>query len=341
MDTVSADRGVRRVSFKSDVRSLHWAGDSLVDYVGGGQMVNGDGTYVDRYVNWAFGFDRVVVSPSGRVQILYLELGTKAIVTASFKVVRELNRSYYCSDSYEYPICVFALADGREVIAHCPDEYNRLELEALDGGARLTSRAGSSPDVFHSRLRASPDGGHILSAGWVWHPYGVAQLFDVDAALNRPTSLDEHSSLTDFPVNAEIEAACWLGNDKIVISTTPEEALGTTNGGELQPNQVGVWSIVEKSWVSRCTPRARVGTMHELGGMILSLYGHPKLLDPSSGQIVIEWPEIDTGRQDSSIRAQDGAQPPALAVDSARRRFAVAEGADVVIVDIAAAQDRS
>jgi hypothetical protein len=337
---VSAKRGLQRVSFKSEVRSLHWAGDSLVDYVSGGQMVNGDGTYSDRRVNWAFGFDRVVVSPSGRVQILYLEFGTKAIVTAGFKVVRELNRSFYCSDSYEYPICVFALADGREVIAHCPDEYNRLELEELDSGTRLTSRTGLSPDVFHSRLQASPDGGHILSAGWVWHPYGVAQLFDVDAALNRPTSLDGHSPLTAFPLNAEVEAACWLGNDKVVISTTPEEALGTSDSSELQPNQVGVWSIAERSWVSRFTPQARVGTMHELDGMILSLFGHPKLLDPGSGQVVIEWPEIDTGRRNSSIRSRDDAQPPAVAVDSSGRRFAVAEDTDVVIVDIAAAEGR-
>jgi hypothetical protein len=74
----------------------------------------------------------------------------------------------------------------------------------------------------------------------------VAQLFDVDVALTRPDSLDEHSPLTDFPVNGEVEAACWLDSDRIVISTTPEEALGRPDGDELQPNELGVWSIQER-----------------------------------------------------------------------------------------------
>jgi hypothetical protein len=323
----------RRVNFKAEVKSLHWADNSLIDYVGGGQVARPDGTHVARRLNWAFGFDRVAVSPSGRVQILYAELGTKAIVTSGFKVIRELNRSFYCSDSYEYPICVFALPDGREAIGHCPDEYNRVELEDLDTGMRLTARETKAPDVFHSRLRPSPDGRHIVAAGWVWHPYGVAQLFDVEAALIRPESLDEHGPLTDFPLNGEVEAVCWLDDDTIAISTTPEEALGKSDSDELQPSQLGVWSISEQRWLSRCTPRERVGTMHELNGKVLSLFGHPKLIDLVSGQIVSEWPEIDTGRQDSSIRPHDGARLPAVAIDSPGRRFAVAEGKDAVIVD--------
>jgi hypothetical protein len=229
------------------VKSLSWSGDSLIDVVGGGQAVHADGAQVDRRVNWAFGFDRAVVSPSGHAQILYVALGTKAAVTTGFQVVRELNRSFYCSESYEYPISVFALPDGREVIAHCPDEYNRLELEELGSGRRLTTRSSKSPDVFHSRLRPSPDGRHLLVAGWVWHPYGVVQLFDLEEAVARPESLDEHAPLADFPIDAEVEAACWLDNDRVVVATTTSEPLGSANTDELGPNEIGVWSLAEQA----------------------------------------------------------------------------------------------
>lgn len=158
--------------------------------------------------------------------------------------------------------------------------------------------------------------------------------FRREAPLSRPESLDEHTPLADFPLNGEVEAACRLDNDRIVISTTPEQALDGPEGDELQPNGLGVWSIQERRWVSRCTPRHRVGTMHELDGQVLALFGYPKLLDPSSGRVVDEWPDIDTGRQDSSIRSQDGTQVPPVAVDSHGRRFAVANGSDVVIVDV-------
>jgi hypothetical protein len=127
------------VTFPSAVRSLAWAGDGLVDLVGGCQQVTADGAPVDRRVNWAFGFDRAIVASSGSTQILYMALGTKAAVVAGLRVVSELNRSFYCSDSFEYPITVFALRDGRQVIAHCPDEYNRLELEEPQAVRRVSA----------------------------------------------------------------------------------------------------------------------------------------------------------------------------------------------------------
>lgn len=325
---------IRRVSFEAPVRSLHWSGDSLVDFVGGGQVLHADGSYEHERVFWAFGFDRVVVSPGGRAQILVAELGTKAIVTQKFKVMRELNRSFYCANRYEYPLVVFALPDGREVIAHCPDAYNVLEFEDLDSGERLTARESEAPDVFHSRLSASPDGRHLLSAGWVWHPWGVVELFDVEAALARPESLDGRRPWGSLPVNAEVEAACWLDNDRVAVSATSEEPLGEDEGDELQPGELGVWSISERRWISRCSPAGRVGTMHEVDGRVLALYGHAKLLDPGTGELVIEWPELATGTQDSSIRPPKAEPLPPVVVDSDGKRFAVGHGNDVTIVDL-------
>ena len=314
--------------------SLRWADGFLIDDIRGERTLRLDGETTDRRVNWAFGFDSVIASPSGRFVVLYVRLGTKAIVSDGRRVVRELNRSFYCSDAYEYPICLFALPDGREVVAHCPEEYNRLEIEDLETGERLTKRdyESTAADVFHSRLEASPGGGHLLSAGWVWHPLGTLDTFDVAEALRRPESLDEVRPSPQYRINGEVEAACWLSEDLIAVSTGPEEPLDDQNPDDIGPNEIGVWSISEELWRTRHPSPCRIGSLVPFGDRILSLFGHPKLLDPRTGSVREEWPDISTGQQDGSIIHHLGSLPPPIAVDAEQRRFAVAAGASVVVV---------
>jgi len=47
------------------VRSLIWAGDRLLDPVGGGASVGLAGSVTHRSVNWAYVFDRAVASDDG------------------------------------------------------------------------------------------------------------------------------------------------------------------------------------------------------------------------------------------------------------------------------------
>jgi hypothetical protein len=75
------------------VRSLIWAGDRLVDPVGGGAAVSFDGAVTRRSVNWAYTFDRALASDDGQATVLYTALGTKGLVIRGRKVVREINRS--------------------------------------------------------------------------------------------------------------------------------------------------------------------------------------------------------------------------------------------------------
>ena len=318
------------------MRSLRWAAGLLVDDIRGARTVALDGTTTDPRVNWAFGFDRAVGSPTGEFVALYTERGTKAVIARGQRVLRELNRSFYCADAYEYPICLFRLPDGRDVVAHCPDAYDKLHIEDVETGERLTERDDDhASDVFHSRLRASPDGRHLLSAGWVWHPYGVLDVFDVEAGLARPASLDEQHPFSRNGINAEVESACWLDEDLIVVATTPEEPLDDDSPDELGPSEVGVWSIGEARWQSRTAlGSTRLGSLTAFGRRVLGLFGHPKLLDPFSGELIAEWPDIDSGRQDSSIVHHLEPPPPAFAADTAANRFAIAQGEDVVVVEL-------
>ena len=151
------------------IRSLSWRGDELVDWVGGGRAFALDGTERRATVSYAYHFDAVTVSSDGRFAVIYERQGTKGLLLDGGKILRELNRSFYQAEAYEYPVTLFHEPDGRLLLAHCPAAYNHIEIEEAESGKVLTACSERKPsDFFHSRLAASPNGKRLLSAGWVW-----------------------------------------------------------------------------------------------------------------------------------------------------------------------------
>ena len=104
-------------------------------------------------------------------------------------VVNGFGLELYRTDRQIVPVRKYARgffdADGRLLLAHCPENYCQLELEDATTGQALTASGDRKPsDFFHSRLSANPSGTRFLSAGWVWHPWSAVVTFDVGAALN-------------------------------------------------------------------------------------------------------------------------------------------------------------
>lgn len=287
-------------------RSLCWSGDGLVDWVDGGIHYALDGTVSDPHVRFSYRFDSAVTSGDGRYAVLYEALGTKGLVLREGKVLREINRSFYHADVYEYPVALGTLPSGRTLLAHCPDEYCRLELEDAETGARLTRRESESPDVFHSRLQFSRDGRYLLSAGWVWHPLDVVQVFDVPRALEAPETLDNSDFLQMEDEDIELSGAAFGEPGQLVV-----------NDGRLR-----VYSLSERRLLSTAPLEEPPGTLMALGEYAVGFYQHPKLIELATGRIVARWPELATGLQTSSIRRHLEKLPP-LAMDPAGRRFAV------------------
>lgn len=205
------------------VRSLCWDGNTLVNWAGGAARYNLDGSHTPSRVNYAYRFNAATASPSGRFVALYERLGTKAVLLRDGRIVRELNRSFYHAHVYEYPIVLFALPDGREVLAHCPDKYNRLEIEDAETGERLTQRQTPSPDFFHSRLAVNAPATRLLSAGWAWHPFNSVGFYDVARALadsKHLDGLDGHDRERAFPEGSvEVNSAAFVGSDRVVVAT--------------------------------------------------------------------------------------------------------------------------
>ena len=310
------------------VLSLCWCGDELVDMASGGTRYRLDGTVESAGIYFAYHFDRAVTSRDGKYSIIYEALGTKGLILRGNKPVREINRSFYHAHVYEYPLAIFHLSDGRVAIAHCPEAYNKIEIEEIESGERLTSRKGETADFFHSRLQTSPDGEHLLSAGWIWHPLDAVQLFCIPDALKTPSVLDKFAHLELPEELFEVHAAVFQDNQYIIMAGD--------NGGE--PGEEGPFLVRYDLREGAVNLKTR---MQETAGTIMALnseyvvgfYEHPKLIEIASGNVVQKWPELNSGKQNSSIIRHAEKLPP-FALDSDRMRFAVADQKGITVIQL-------
>lgn len=319
------------------VKTLVWVDGQLYDVAGGWRSIPLDGSPGSmKFGGYGGQFDAVTVSPKGDVVALMASTGTKALLlTPEGRIIREVDRSYYHADAYRYPLALWTLPDGRTALAHCPREYNQLELEVVTTGEPLTSGDRSPVDIFYSRLAVSPDGRYLLSAGWVWHPWECLAVYDLPAALSDPATLDSYRGVFDLRglVQAEVAGACFLGSD-VVVSTSPEEN-EPESPDDLAPNMLARWSPSTGGFVWRVRLDLPAGDVLPLGENILALYRHPRLYDGTNGELITEWPDLDTGEAVGSIVWDNAFSGPArVAVDQAGGRFAVTDGERVAVVDV-------
>src|SRR5262245_4771266 len=91
------------------VRSLVWKGDRLVDWVGGGGSFGLDGSTTESGVRYAYEFDAACACED--YAIIYTRLATKGLIVRLGEWGREINRSYYHADVYDYPVCLWRHGD--------------------------------------------------------------------------------------------------------------------------------------------------------------------------------------------------------------------------------------
>lgn len=312
------------------VQSLVWDGDFLIDWADGGACYGLDGSSTPASFHWGFPFDAAVSLPGSGYAAAYTRLGTKGVITRNGKLVREINRSYYCAGSYEYPIALFRDSNGRPLLAHCPDEYCRLEIEDLATGERLSVGGSRKPaDFFHSRLQVSPDGRRLVSGGWIWHPLDCTQIYDLELALRDPAHLDG-PGLASERLFAEESSASFLPDGRLVIATSVDD--------DSPPNVAGMHLyLLDRDGAILCQPThvaSRSGIVMALDeNRVLALYDFPRLLDLATGTELARWPHLRTGTQTSSVCIN--AVLPPLALDAAGRRIAVADEEGITVLQFA------
>ena len=253
------------------------------------------------------------------------------------RIVREIHRSSYHAEAYRYPIALFTLPDGRTGLVHCPNDYNRLEVEDTLTGQPIGSAGIRAPaDFFHSRLAVSTDGTRLLSAGWVWSPWSCLAVYDLASALTDPSLLDGPGDLYSMVgmITAEVSGACFV-EDGVIVSTT-DEPNDPDAPDDLHPNVIARRSFDQGRflWVRKVAEPA--GDLLALHAGFLALHGHPRLYDAGSGTLLAEWPDLPSGTADSSIVwSKSFSGPTRVAVDRDRSRFAVTDGSRITVIGLA------
>ena len=254
-----------------NVQSLCWEGDSLVDWVAGERHYYLDGTEQRRRVSYSFTFDQAVNSPSGDYAVIYVKYGTKGLVLHKGKILREINRSFYQANVYEYPVTLLQLKNGQEIIAHCPERYNRLELDDLATGKRLTDAPDRKPkDYFFSRLSANESGTYLLSAGWHWQPMDYVRIFNINQGLEQPSHFDKWG--IEFNTSGDNSSACFVENDHFISSLWDDKFRQTEQSEESVSEEKDppwgmllLFSILENKFVSSVSPSEITGTIMPIG----------------------------------------------------------------------------
>jgi hypothetical protein len=323
-------------------RSLAWQGDVLVDWLNCTSVYELNGNTTSGGIHYGYRFDSVVQSPSGDYTVLYERRGTKGVVLRGQEVLREIDRSYYQADLYDYPIALFDLPDGRAAVAHCPARYNQLEIDLLETGQRLTARTEGQVkpvDVFHSGLAVggagAGAGAWLMSAGWIWHPCYEVTFYSLEDALREPASLDQDSgAITNV---AEIASAVFLDADRVAVASDPDaEDLVDPDypDARLRPGMIGVYRPGLEDWETLAAITEPMGRLLAVDAQhVLSLFTHPKLVHLPTGRIVERWPQISSGNWTGCISQPAESEPP-IAWDPRERRLAVASSEKIQILSL-------
>lgn len=326
---------IKRYTIKDTyVRTLSWFNGQVVDWASAGTAYSLDGKkeQLQKY-RFAYSFDSALTSEDGVYVLLYRKLGTKALLLKNGEDFRELNRSYYQSEVFEYPAAFFKDKNGRTCIAHCPNFYNRLEFEDAETGEILTkSEDRTLQDIFHSRLTVSPDGKFLLSRGWVWHPFDVIELFDIEKCSSDPKLLDQGKSVTDC--GNEIGTASFIDNDHILIGSFSDEGEEDDEPDVLPVGHFAVWNFKTAKISAPVKPESRIGNLIAVNSEYAwDLYEYPKIINIKTGKTEAELRDIDTGRQNSSI-IHHLPEPFLLSAEKGNRRLAVSNGSSVEVLEL-------
>lgn len=318
-----------------DVRSLAWDGDDLVDWVLG-KRCSPDKTEININVCYLYRFDCVFTSRDGTYLALVERLGTKGVIVKNGTFLREINRSYYHADCYDYPLTFLTLPDGSTGIAHCPDEYNTIQIEYADSGNKAGFPGLTSDDFFHSRLSISEDNRFLVSAGWIWQPFDQVRIYDLDRLFSGSEECAKGFGDEFTRNHVEISGAVFSKGSTLVMTTYDDGFCYSDDSLDirhlLEPDRIYRYDLAKGSFISQAPLKALPGTMMPFGNYAVSFYRHPKIVDLRTGKIGKEWQHIRSGTQTSSISHHS--EVPPIAMDPGNMRFAVASGREIHCIQL-------
>ncbi|MBO2009007.1 hypothetical protein [Hymenobacter negativus] len=317
------------------LQTIAWRGDAIVDWACAGQFYGLDGARGQLgHQDFTADYNRALTSADGQYVFLYQVLGTKGLLLKNGEVLREINRSDYQAQVYEYP-AAFVTIDGITYLVHCPVQYCQLDFEEVESGEIVTNTPARSPsDFFHSRLEISPEGTFLMSKGWYWHPWDGVQVFDNRACLRNPQLLDTCEEMRP-DVGSEVSSACFITESTILLVASTEESMRDEDEEEtLPPGHLATWDVSTKVFSSAIAIPGIAGNVFPIDAeRAWDLYGYPKIINLKTGEVMDKLESLDTSQQCSSI-IHHLSEVPAIAFNSQTKRIAVKNGDQLVVLSV-------
>ncbi|MGN7823729.1 hypothetical protein ACTJJB_26645 [Chitinophaga sp. 22536] len=284
-------------------KTISWRGNDLVDWATS-TKIHGDGAWPAQQIHYAYNFDAAITSTDGQYALIFTKQGTKGLLLKNGKMLREVNRSYYQAEVYEYPAAFFVAPNGRTYLAHCPQAYCQLDFEDVETGEVITRVEGREPqDYFYSRLEVSADNKWLISKGWVWHPWDMVVAFNIEACLQDPKLLDQVKKSPD--VDAEVGVAGFISNHEVLIGAIGDGELmdeEAENAEALQPGQLVVWDLETDALSAPVTVKGIFGNIFPIDDTYTwDLAGCPRIINYRTGEVVDQLEEFLVNPQVSSI----------------------------------------
>lgn len=313
------------------LQTINWFQDGIVDWANAGTFytTTGQKSQLHKYC-FGFNFDCAINSTDGKYVFIYQKLGTKGLLIKEGEILREINRSYYQADIYEYP-ATFLEYDNKTFLVHCPTNYCQLDFEEVETGEIVTKVKQRKPaDIFHSRLEMSPNGKYLLSKGWVCHPIDVVQVYKVEDCFSNPMLLDK----LDFSlpnVGSELSTASFIDDSKILVGSS-EEVINDDNRTNVPAQSIAIWDLKDNKFFSQWKPSFEFGNLFSIDKTFAwDLYKFPKIVNLVTGQIVDKAEDVYSGEQKSAILFDINKQPQ-ISFDRERKRLAIKDNNRVLIL---------
>lgn len=249
---------------------------------------------------WTCHFDRFIVSPDNSYLLVYQNLGTKGLILrpdGSF--VREIDRSYYHAGAYEYPAIFWKRTNGKTYIVHCPEKYNKIEIEEVETGNKIVSpkkRKRYPRGEYHSHFKIGSDGGTLLSrCGYLLQGGNFIEIFDLEECFLDPRKLAQSNLMPNFCI--KIKGADFIDEDRVLLGYTFPSKKNT------DVYAISVWNFRTNELFDPVMCGTKLGVhLHVIDeNRAWDLYDYPKIIEIQTGKILDECPEIDSGQQDSPI----------------------------------------
>lgn len=284
------------------LKTIAWLHNEIIDWASAGTIYKEDGSQrqMAKY-HYAYSFDTAITSTDGQYAFVYKRLGTKGLLLKNGDIMREINRSYYHAENYEYPTAFFTSADGRTFLVHCPREYCRIDFEDVETGELITDTPDRKPsDFFHSRFEVSPDNKYMISKGWVWSPWDALVVFELEACVANPTLLDRGFSVPDN--SSEICSASFINNDKILICLCVEDELFDEKVDSTLFKYLAVWNFKTNELSESVRINYEIGSLFAIDEFFCwDIFKYPKIINFRTGEVIDKNENIPTGLQQSAI----------------------------------------